>query len=396
MLLLTEYFAPHPGGTAVYYHQLLRHMPSVEWTVVARTCPGSRRFDREQPVRIVRTPFPPVPKVRLLAEWVAMFLWGLVLTLWGRVDVLHAGQLFPVGLLVLALHRLTGRPYVVYLHGEELAVLGRAPRTRRAVAAVLRSAGAIFANSHFTMRELARFGVGRERVHLVRPGVDLARFSSGDGRALRERLAPPGCKVLLTVGRLIPRKGQDTVIRLLRTLGARIPVVYWIAGDGTPEERARLEALARECGVAEKVRFLGVVPDEELPALYAACDVFVMLNRTTPSGDVEGFGMVFLEAAACGRPAVGGRSGGAVEAIRHGVTGYLVADGEDQAAIEVLARLLQDPPLAARLGLAGRRLARRHGWGQRAARVARVCAALCRPAPPATVAPRRDPLPWRP
>lgn len=376
MLLVTEYFAPHPGGTAVYYQELVRRMPAVGWTVVARQHPQAGELDPRQPFRVVRTPFLPVPKVRMAVEWLAQVLVALWVTVRGRVDVLHAGQLFPVGLAVYVVHRITGVPYVVYVHGEELTTLGRTA-VAGLVRKVLSRAEAVFVNSRFTWGQVRAFGVPEAKVHLVRPGVDTVRFRPTDGTRLRARYGVRGQSVLLTVGRLVPRKGQDTVIRILAEVARRVPVVYWVAGEGTEAERRRLERLAQECGVHHLVRFLGPVPDRELPALYAACDVFVMLNRTTPEGDVEGFGMVFLEAGACGRPVVAGASGGAVEAVRHGVTGYLVPEGDEEGAVRAILGLLQDPGLRERMGQAGRRFAGRHSWDRGARRVQGVCARLC-------------------
>ncbi len=377
MLLLTEYFAPHPGGTAHYYYELVRRMPQVRWTVVARQHPQAAGFDRRQRFRVVRTPFLPLPKVRMAVEWLAHLVVGLWITLRDRVDVLHAGQLFPVGLAVYAIHRLTGLPYVAYVHGEELTTLGRAAVAGWAIRKVLAHAGAVFVNSRFTWGQVRGFGVPEVRIRLLRPGVDLVRFRPCDGAWLRARHGARGEAVLLTVGRLIPRKGQDTVIRILPEVSRHVPVVYWVAGEGTPVEQRRLERIAQEHGVRDRVRFLGAVRDSELPALYSACDVFVMLNRRTPEGDVEGFGMVFLEAGACGRPVVGGASGGAVEAVRHGVTGYLVPEGDEDTAVRALVSLLQHPELRERMGEAGRRFAARHAWERRAQRVQAVCEMLC-------------------
>ncbi len=377
MLLVTEYFAPHPGGTAVYYYELVRRMPGVRWTVVTRWHRDAARFDARQPFRVVRTPFPPLPKVRMVLEWLAHVWVALWITLREGVDVLHAGQLFPVGLAVYLVHRLTGVPYVVYVHGEELTTLGRRSLAGWAIRRVVGRAGAVFVNSRFTWGQARAFGVPEARLRLVRPGVDVARFRPTDGSWLRARYSAPGQAVLLTVGRLVPRKGQDTVIRILPRLSQHGPVAYWIAGEGTEAERRRLEQLAREHGVLDRVRFLGAVPDQHMPALYSACDVFVMLNRTTPDGDVEGFGMVFLEAGACGKPVVGGASGGAVEAVRQGVTGYLVPEGDEDAAVRALRVLLEAPELRERMGEAGRRFAARHSWERRVQRVWAVCRHLC-------------------
>jgi phosphatidylinositol alpha-1,6-mannosyltransferase len=326
----------------------------------------------------------------MVVEWLTHLLVALWITVQDRVDVLHAGQLFPVGLAVYVVHRLTGVPYVTYVHGEELTTLGRRPVAGWAIRKVLARAGAVFVNSRFTWGQVRGFGVPETRIRLARPGVDLVRFRPTDGAWLRARYGAGDNRVVLTVGRLIPRKGQDTVIRILPEVARHVPVVYWVAGEGTQAEQRRLEAIAEEHGVRDRVRFLGAVADSELPALYSACDVFVMLNRSTPEGDVEGFGMVFLEAGACGKPVVGGASGGAGEAVRHGQTGFLVREGDDAAAVSALVRLLEDPALRERMGGQGRKFAERHGWERRARRVWGVCLRLSRDGEAMT------PLPGRP
>lgn len=376
VLLLTEYFAPHAGGTAVYYHAIARRLPSGAVMVATRTHPHAADFDEHLAFPVVRTPFPRIPKVRMLVEWWAMVcvaLWSV----WRRgVTVLQAGQVFPLGLAAHLVHRITGAPYAVYVHGEELTAA--AGLRRRLMRFTLRHAAAVFVNSLFTARQALSFGVPRRRLHLVRPAVDARRFRPRGTAASRARWGDADRRVLLTVGRLVPRKGQDTVIRLLPRLVELAPdIVYWIAGDGPPAERRRLETLAAECGVAERVRFLGAVPVRDLASLYNACDVFVMLNRTTPDGDVEGFGIVFLEAGACGKPVVGGRSGGAREAVRDGVTGFLVRDGDDEAAAEVISRLLRNEALRESVGEAGRRHAiEQCSWDRAARRVAAVSMAI--------------------
>lgn len=381
LLLLTEYFAPHPGGTAVYYYEIWRRLRHADVTIVARTHPGAAAFDSRQPFPIVRTPFLPIPKIRMAVEAGTHFLTGLRLITARSVQVLHGGQVYPLGVAVYALCLLTRVPYTLYVHGEEVATARRRPWTRAIAAFVLRHASAVFVNSWFSAGHVSALGVAASRIHVARPGVDPRRFRPADGSALRARLGGGGRQVLLSVGRLIPRKGQDTVIRLLPHIAAQAPeVVYWIAGEGVDAERRRLRDLAAAAGVEDRVRFLGEVPGEDLPALYAACDVFVMLNRTMPDGDVEGLGIVFLEANACGKPVVAGRSGGAGEAVRDGQTGLLVPEGDDAAAVAAIVRLLRDPDLRARFGEAGRRWTIKHfSWDRTAQRVARVTAELARP-----------------
>lgn len=161
---------------------------------------------------------------------------------------------------------------------------------------------------------------------------------------------------MLTVGRLDLRKGHDMVIRALAALRQERPNVrYVIVGDG--QERTRLMSLARNLGVQDAVLFAGYQPARLLPDYYRLCDVFAMPNRELPDGDTEGLGLVFLEAGACGKPVIGGRAGGAVEAVAHGRTGYLVdPTGPDDVAAR-LNELLADPALRREMGAAGRRYA---------------------------------------
>jgi phosphatidylinositol alpha-1,6-mannosyltransferase len=197
-------------------------------------------------------------------------------------------------------------------------------------------------------------------------GVDGERFRPDvNPRLIRDRYGLDGARVLLTVGRLVERKGHDVVIRALRRVSEAIgPVRYLIAGSGSEERRLR--ALAADLGCADEVIFIGHVSDEDLPPLYAACDVFVMPSRALQERDgIEGFGIVFLEAGASGKPVIGGRSGGITDAVLDGTTGVLVNPQDVEEIAEALIRLLRDREDAARMGEEGRRRAEalRLAWG---------------------------------
>jgi phosphatidyl-myo-inositol dimannoside synthase len=185
-------------------------------------------------------------------------------------------------------------------------------------------------------------------------GTTPQRFRPGlDARAVREKYGLDGGPWLLTVSRLDWHKGIDTVIRALPTVRAAVPGTrYAVAGVGTV--RSHFERLVADCGVGDAVRFLGYVPDDELPALYNAVDVYVGASRRFDLM-AEGFGIALIEASACGLPVVGGRSGGVPDAVRDGETGILV-DPDDAAAVaDAIARLLNDGELRRRMGAAGRR-----------------------------------------
>jgi phosphatidylinositol alpha-1,6-mannosyltransferase len=188
---------------------------------------------------------------------------------------------------------------------------------------------------------------------------------------VRRRYAGPGDILLLSVGRLQRRKGHDIAIQAIATLRTRLPNLrYVIAGDG--EERSRLERLAADLNVQDRVFFAGIVSDADLPAFYAACDIFLLPNRVD-EGDIEGFGIVFLEAAASGKPVIGGNNGGVPEAVDRDVTGLLVDGADVWAVAAAIADLATSEERRGRMGLAGR--VRAHGsfsWQRAAAAVSEL------------------------
>ena len=257
---------------------------------------------------------------------------------------------------------------VCWLHGEELGFTSTSRELTWLARRVYRGASMVFANSHNSARLLTRnWGVPEAKVRVVHPGVDAERFRPDvDGAALRSRVAAPADVVFLSVGRLQRRKGHDLVLQALARLRARVPGVrYVIVGDG-PHQR-QLEADVQTLCLTDIVHFAGPARAEDLPAWYAAADVFVMPNRAD-GVDFEGFGIVFLEAAAAGKPVIGGRSGGVPEAVEDGVTGRLV-DGTDIAELEVtMAALAGSSHLRVQYGAAGRERAVREFTWERAAR----------------------------
>jgi phosphatidyl-myo-inositol dimannoside synthase len=237
---------------------------------------------------------------------------------------------------------------------------------------VHRGASAIIANSQNTRALLRAAGVPEGKIHVVYPGVDPERFSPRvDGREMRQRFVPGGGPMLLSVGRLQRRKGHDLAIEAVARLTTELPGLrYVIVGNG--EERNRLEALTRSLGVESHVIFVGEANAADLPAFYAACDVFLLPNRIDQS-DIEGFGIVFLEAAASERPSIGGNTGGVPEAVAEDMTGLLVSGTDAEELAAAIRRLATDHVLARRLGRAGRaRVLREFTWTVTSAKVAAV------------------------
>lgn len=291
-------------------------------------------------------------------------LWHLVRRL--SIDRMLLAALFPFGPMALLLSKSTGIPFSIFVHGAELYPQKR--KTKWVVSEIFRSARRIICVSDFTRTALLRRFPWSRDPAVIPPGTHPKIFKpAADRESLLARYGLEGRKVILTASRLVRRKGQAQVIRALPEITERVPeVLYLVVGSGPAE--AELRALAREMGLSRQVRFPGYVPDQKLPECYALCDVFVLPSvetRHTESGalGIEGFPAVYLEASACGRPIVAGKSGGSDEAVLDGVTGILV-DGENVGQIaDAVVKLLLDEQLAARLGRNGReRVEKEFSW----------------------------------
>jgi phosphatidylinositol alpha-1,6-mannosyltransferase len=273
-----------------------------------------------------------------------------------------------------AVGRRIGVPYAVVVHGAEVSVPGRLPGSRRLLAGVLRHASHVIAAGRWVAGQADEVAGRTLPTTVVSPGVDVERFRPITDDAQRARVRaefglPVDGRLVVSVSRLVPRKGMDTLIEAAARLAPTRPdLTVAIAGGG--RDRGRLERLVARSGAP--VRLLGRVDDERLPALYACADVFAMLCRNRWAGlEQEGFGIVFLEAAASGVAQVAGDSGGASEAVIDGTTGFVVRRPHDaSAAADALARLLDDPDLRGTQGRAARERAEgEYAYGVLAARL---------------------------
>jgi phosphatidylinositol alpha-1,6-mannosyltransferase len=355
--MLTELFLPTKGGTAVSFDDDFRRLGGKEIHVVTADVPGAADFDRMHPNTIHRLRLERVAwlKPESLFMYAKLLAKAAVLATMRRFVAIFAGRVLPEGLVAWVVGRLTRRPVLVYAHGEELTNWGRG-RKFALMCFVFRHADSVLSNSDFTRDTLVDLlGVDAGRIAIVYPTVDEDRFRPGiSGDAPRTRLGlSPAQRLILSVGRLQRRKGFDSVIRALPMLRERgIDAHYALIGIG--EDLDYLRGLAIEHGVADRVHLLGHVAYDELPHWYAACDVFSMPNRDI-DGDTEGFGLVFLEAAAAGKPAVSGIAGGTGSAIVDGVTGLRVDGERIEPIAHALERLLSDREAAQQMGLNARR-----------------------------------------
>ncbi len=350
-LLVTNDFPPKIGGIQSYLYELWRRLPAEDVTVLTTPYAGAEDFDRRLGFRVERTSFPvllPTPQlnrqIRQLAEDVGASLVVL-------------DPALPLGLL----GRRIGLPYAVVLHGAEVTVPGRIPLARSLLGSVIGPAELLIAAGGYPAEE-ARRVLGRRvpPIVVVPPGVDTERFhplGENERRRARARFGLPlDAPVVVSVSRLVPRKGMDVLIKAAGLLRESIPELVVVIG-GSGRDRARLDTLVKTEGLSGTVRMLGRVADDDLPALDGCADVWAMLCRDRWLGlEQEGFGIVFLEAAASGVVQVAGRSGGAHEAVEHDKTGLVVDEPSDPTAVAAaLASVLEDPERRRRLGKAARK-----------------------------------------
>jgi len=361
-LLVTNDFPPKLGGIQSYLYELWRRLPPAETTVLTTAHPGAAQWDAQQSFRVVRAR----QKVFFPSAALAREVDALAREV--RADVIFLDPMLPLGLIG---PRLQAAPYVVMTHGAEITVPASVPGLRGLGRRVLHGAAAVVAAGGYPARQATRVA-GRELAGvIVPPGVDGERFRPLDEErrsAARANLGlDPARPLVLGLSRLVPRKGFDVVIDAV----TRMPGVQ-LAIAGAGRDRARLERRARTSRA--DVRFLGRVAEDTLPSLYAVADVFAMCCRDRWAGvEAEGFGIVFLEAAACGVPAVAGRSGGAHEAVVDGETGYVVEARDVGAVQAALGALCDDPRQRSRMGRAAReRAVREYSYERLVARLAPV------------------------
>ncbi|GIM94467.1 glycosyltransferase family 4 protein [Paractinoplanes toevensis] len=348
-LLITNDFPPRPGGIQQFVHNLAVRQPPGSVVVYASTWKGAEKFDAEQPFEVVREQtgvLLPTPAVARRAAELARA---------HDCDRVLFGAAAPLGLLADGLRRNAGVTRAVAItHGHEIG-WAALPGARQLLRRIARGNDVITYLGDYQRVRLDRALHGLTHLERLAPGVDIEAFHPGvDGSAVRARYGLTGRPVIVCVSRLVPRKGQDMLIRALPAIRRRVPGAALLLVSGGPY-RPKLERLAREQGVESDVIFTRSVRWAELPEHYAAGDVYAMPCRTRAAGlDVEGLGIVYLEASATGLPVVGGDSGGAPDAVREGETGYVVGGHDLPTLTSRLVDLLSDPARARAMGEAGR------------------------------------------
>lgn len=352
IILATPDFPPWDGGVSRVAAALARGLTDLGAEVIvlaAKQSPGERSADLNLPFEVFRAGLPKAKALKPVFAWAHLF--SLVASV--RPHLIFATSWQPFGLAAALLPR--GTDCAIQVHGSEIVSRKfSSGRWRWLMGFAFNRAEGAIAVSNYAKGLLEDVGVDPARIAVIENGVSPERFSGEREEGLARRYGVSGKKVLITVTRLVKRKGIDDVIRSLPGLLVREPDAIFLVGGKGPEEE-RLKGLAQELGVADRVVFAGFVEEEELAAFYRLGDVFVLPSKVDEdAGEVEGFGISFLEAAAAGLPAVGGRSGGVAEAVVHEETGLLVKPGESGALADALAKLLSDEGLRRTMGRAAR------------------------------------------
>ena len=368
-LCITNDFPPRAGGIQAFVHGVLLRQPAGSVVVYASRWKGAAQFDAQQPFPVVRhrtSLMVPEPTVLRRAREIARA---------EGCDRVVFGAAAPLGLLA---HRLSSagiQTSVGMTHGHE-AAWAQTPGSRQMLRRIGEGLDTVTYLGSYTRQRIASAlsPSAAARMRQLVPGVDAETFypeRREEGLAVRERHGLSDRRVITCVSRLMPRKGQDTLIKALPRIQRAVgdDVALLIVGGGP--YRTQLSSLVDGAGLGNDVVITGGVPWEELPAHYAAGDVFAMPCRTRQRGwDVEGLGIVYLEASATGLPVVAGDSGGAPDAVLEGETGFVVGGGDEDALVRRIGQLLDDPDLAVRMGAAGRQwVLERWGWQRSADRL---------------------------
>ncbi|MBC7788733.1 MAG: glycosyltransferase family 4 protein [Anaerolineae bacterium] len=361
----TQNFGPHWGGIDQRHVQLCRRFGSerqIEVSTVRTTRADAPAFDRAEPYNIIRQPFTQKEAKRFTntVGWAA----SLAKHCAHDVELIHCGEIRPTSIAAWWAARRARVPFILYVNGLDLLLeqrRARVPRLRLLARTLLGGAGGIVANSAWTAEAAADLisavGVKQQPpIAAIDLGTDPDQFHpSRDTGSLRARLALGDAPLLLTVGRLLPHKGQDVTIRAFALLVSEFPELrYLIVGAGPHEHPLR--KLAADLGVAERVLFETGLSTPDVAEAHATATVYVGPSRLHDEVNVEGFGLVFSEASASGTAVVGGDSGGVRSAVRHGETGLVVPPGDERAVADAIRELLLDPGRREAMGRQGRSL----------------------------------------
>lgn len=361
-LLLSEIFPPTVGGSGAWFREIYGRLSSTEVALLVGQHESAATYDRTHDLDLARAPLSSTSwsllDVAGLTYYVRSLLRLREQEKASGASIVHCGRVMPEGVIALMNFALSRTPYICFVHGEDIALANESRESKAVVKRVLRHADGLICNSENSASLLSRdWGIFGDRVKVMHPGIDTTRFSPAKCRSdLRDSLGWCGRKVILTVSRLEQRKGHSRLIESLpAVLESEPSTLYVIVGDGG--ERSRLEGKVERLGLQDAVQFRGECDDDEALNCYRGCDLFCLPNRTVGSS-IEGFGIVLLEAQACGSPVIAGDSGGTRETMLVGTTGLIVDCTTTEPLTKALIDLLGDDALRMQMGQAARQYMR--------------------------------------
>ncbi len=359
-LIISLEYPPTIGGIASYVHSMSAHLSPAEIVVYAPRVAGDKEFDKQFPWPVYRRR----PYWLIWPRWLRLLfqVWRIITK--ESVKLIHIHHVLPVGYVGYVIKKIFRIPYVLFLHGSDLALISVHQRKLKKCALICRAASQIIVNSQFLQNKLIGLIDNIPAVTVLNPCPADIFFQPIDDKRLnhlRSQFALDGKKVIITVARFVDGKGYPHLARILPLVAREIPNIAWlIIGDG-PKRPAVLKQI-QSSNLQNIVRFFGVIPFMELPLYYHLAQVFVALTHAD-EGKEEGWGTVFLEAAASGLPVVAGRVGGVEEAVENLKTGIIVDIHQEKAVVSSIVELLKNPDYARAMGQAGRdRALREFTW----------------------------------
>jgi phosphatidyl-myo-inositol dimannoside synthase len=373
-LLLTNDFPPVISGISTAFYHIWKFFPSEKAIILTPRTRGWKTFDALSQVKPRRFFTIRGEGIDKICSFLCMVFWTTYLVLFKGVREIHAGQILSCGPIGYLFQKIFGVQCFLWVYGgETTAVYQRSRWEKCLVKMLLTECRYLVTNSLSVTEEFITSGIPQERIIEILPAVDSEFFSPGESNfLLRDKIGVRDKRVLLTVSRLTMRKGHDLVLRALSLMDKKRDIHYVIVGEG--KDRARLENIIGELMLQEMVTFVGRVDDKELPDYYRLCDLYVMPNREVREGtdSVEGFGISFIEAGACEKPVIAGKSGGAAAAVVNGVTGYVIDPENPQELVDKIQFILDNPEIAHVMGKKSReRIVKGFNWHERAQHLAR-------------------------
>jgi len=342
------------GGVSNYWANLLKQLPDKDIVVLAPEYDNSLDFDIKQNFLIYRHKLLSNKKL-IWPKWLPFLFqtWRIVRS--EKIEQIIVAQVLPGGTIAYLLKKFLNIPYVLSFHGLDIALSQSRPRKRHLLKKILKHADRIIVNSQYTSHELTKVGLGNNTpVEIIYPCPNFSQKSSDQtlkDKIIREETLTDR-KIIITVGRLVERKGADKTIEAVKILVSKYPkILYLIIGKG--KYKNYLLNMIQMYGLSNNVRIIENITDHELPIYYELADIFVMPARRLDNGDVEGFGIVYLEANLFGLPAIAGRSGGAIEAVIHDYNGLVVNPLNPIEIAEAISQLIDNPEKSAILANQG-------------------------------------------